>query len=153
MPALAHSIPRADVQRHIELLICNLVDIKDASGEFLLKLADGRIIDTKGWNDWEWTHGIGLYGIWKFYESSADPRVLQIITNWFRDRFATGTPTKNVNTMSPILTGPAHPLPYQPQLESGVQLCRYSGRCHRSATLLASPGHAGTQRKRYSTTE
>jgi len=89
MPALAHSIPRADVQRHIELLIHNLVDIKDESGEFLLKLADGRIIDTKGWNDWEWTHGIGLYGIWKFYEGSKDPRALEIITSWFRDRFAT----------------------------------------------------------------
>jgi unsaturated rhamnogalacturonyl hydrolase len=104
MPALAHSISRVDVQRYIELLMRNLVDIKDHSGEFLLKLADGRIIDTKGWNDWEWTHGIGLYGIWKFYEGSGDPRALEIITSWFRDRFAAGTPTKNVNTMSPILT-------------------------------------------------
>jgi unsaturated rhamnogalacturonyl hydrolase len=104
MPAMAHSIARADVQRYIELLIRNLVDIKDESGQFLLKLADGRIIDTKGWNDWEWTHGIGLYGIWKFYEGSDDPRTLEIITSWFRDRFAAGTPTKNVNTMAPILT-------------------------------------------------
>jgi unsaturated rhamnogalacturonyl hydrolase len=44
-----------DVKAKIELLIDNLVDIKDQSGAFLLRLADGRVIDTKGWNDWEWT--------------------------------------------------------------------------------------------------
>ena len=46
-------------------LIDNLVNIKDDSGEFLLKLSDGRVIDTKGWNDWEWTHGVGLYGLYR----------------------------------------------------------------------------------------
>jgi hypothetical protein len=29
------------------------VNIKDETGEFLLTLEDGRVIDTKGWNDWE----------------------------------------------------------------------------------------------------
>jgi unsaturated rhamnogalacturonyl hydrolase len=93
-----------EIQKYIRLLIRNLVEIKDESGQFLLKLADGRVIDTKGWNDWEWTHGIGLYGIWKFYELTGDARALEIMTNWFRDRFAAGTPTKNVNTMAPMLT-------------------------------------------------
>ena len=30
-----------------------LVEIKDETGEFLLKLEDGRVIDTKGWFGWE----------------------------------------------------------------------------------------------------
>ena len=55
-----------DIDRTIQLLIRNLVEIKDTSGEFLLRLPDGRVIDTKGWNDWEWTHGVGLYGIYKY---------------------------------------------------------------------------------------
>jgi hypothetical protein len=38
----------ADIHRYIELLIHNLVNIKDTTGQFLLKLDDGRIIDTKG---------------------------------------------------------------------------------------------------------
>ena len=63
VPNLAHGIEAADIDRSIQLLIRNLVEIKDTSGEFLLRLDDGRVIDTKGWNDWEWTHGIGLYGI------------------------------------------------------------------------------------------
>ncbi|KAF8665606.1 hypothetical protein AX16_000062 [Volvariella volvacea WC 439] len=87
----------------IRKLINCLVNIKDESGEFLLKLDDGRIIDTKGWNDWEWTHGIGLYGLWKFHEVTGDAEALRICLAWFQDRFHVGT-TKNVNTMSPLLT-------------------------------------------------
>ena len=39
--------------KHINNLITCLVNIKDETGEFLLTLADGRVIDTKGWEDWE----------------------------------------------------------------------------------------------------
>jgi len=37
------------IHEKINLLINNLVNIKDETGEFLLHLDDGRIIDTKGW--------------------------------------------------------------------------------------------------------
>ncbi|HTU65113.1 MAG TPA: glycoside hydrolase family 88 protein [Steroidobacteraceae bacterium] len=104
MPNQVHGIESADIDRQIQLLIRNLVEIKDTSGEFLLRLDDGRVIDTKGWNDWEWTHGIGLYGIWKYYEQTRDARSRQIMLDWFRDRLAAGPPTKNINTVAPFLT-------------------------------------------------
>lgn len=104
MPNRIHDIDVADIDRNIRLLIGNLVDIKDSSGEFLLRLDDGRVIDTKGWNDWEWTHGIGLYGIYKHYELTNDERSLRIMQDWFRDRFNAGTPTKNINTVAALLT-------------------------------------------------
>jgi unsaturated rhamnogalacturonyl hydrolase len=104
MPRQVDSIDIADIERAIRKLIANLVDLKDSSGEFLLKLDDGRVIDTKGWNDWEWTHGIGLYGIYKFYELTNDLTCRQLMEDWFRARFKAGTPTKNVNTMAPMLT-------------------------------------------------
>jgi unsaturated rhamnogalacturonyl hydrolase len=88
----------------VRRLISNLVEIKDHSGEFLLRLDDGRVIDTKGWNDWEWTHGIGLYGIHQYYALTGQKRCLDIIRDWFSNRFRAGTPTKNVNTMAPFLT-------------------------------------------------
>lgn len=37
------------IHEKINLLINNLINIKDETGEFLLHLEDGRIIDTKGW--------------------------------------------------------------------------------------------------------
>jgi hypothetical protein len=58
----AHGLKSTDIHEKIALLTHNLVNINDTTGEFLLKLDDGRVIDTKGWDGWEWTHGIGLYG-------------------------------------------------------------------------------------------
>ncbi|WP_396595645.1 glycoside hydrolase family 105 protein [Brevundimonas sp. R86498] len=104
MPNLVHDIPRSTVDETLARLIDNLVNIKDATGEFLLKLDDGRVIDTKGWNDWEWTHGIGLYGLYRLFEQTGDQAVLQIMLDWFENRFEAGTPTKNINTVSPFLT-------------------------------------------------
>ncbi|HET9864394.1 MAG TPA: glycoside hydrolase family 88 protein [Steroidobacteraceae bacterium] len=104
MPNQAHGLDAAHIDAQIQLLIRNLVDIEDRSGEFLLRLEDGRVIDTKGWNDWEWTHGIGLYGIFRYYQQTGDARCREIMLNWFRDRFAAGPPTKNINTVAPFLT-------------------------------------------------
>jgi len=98
------ALASADVRALVHRLIDNLVNIHDESGEFLLHLADGRIIDTKGWAGWEWTHGIGLFGIWRYFEQTGDAKALDVVKGWFRDRFAEGETTKNINTVSPFLT-------------------------------------------------
>ncbi|KAJ6024989.1 hypothetical protein N7540_005786 [Penicillium herquei] len=96
--------PAPEVHKAVNLLIDNLVNIKDETGKFLLHLPDGRVIDTKSWAGWEWTHGIGLYGVWQYYEMTGDERLLKIIEDWFADRFAEGGTTKNINTMAVFLT-------------------------------------------------
>lgn len=97
-------LKRPDLVAKIDLLIHNLVHIKDDTGHFLLPLADGRIIDTKGWiSGWEWTHGIGLYGLWQYYEGTGEQSALAHIQHWFDTQLPLGT-TKNINTMSPFLT-------------------------------------------------
>ncbi|KAJ5903555.1 family 88 glycosyl hydrolase [Penicillium tannophilum] len=108
MSAIKNTLPdrpsASDVHNTIKSLIENLVNIKDETGRFLLRLEDGRIIDTKSWNGWEWTHAIGLYGIWKYYEITGDVSLLAIIEDWFAARFAEGGTTKNINTMAVFLT-------------------------------------------------
>lgn len=47
------SARKAATLAQIRKLIDCLVNIKDETGEFLMPLEDGRVIDTKGWNDWE----------------------------------------------------------------------------------------------------
>lgn len=96
-------------QDALKALICkitdNLINIEDSTGEFLLRLDDGRVIDTKGWAaGWEWTHGIGLYGIYQYYRQTGDHSMRAILDQWFTASLAKGTPTKNVNTMCPFLT-------------------------------------------------
>lgn len=97
-------IQRNDVCDLIDRLTDNLIHIEDRTGEFLLRLDDGRVIDTKGWAGWEWTHGIGLYGLFKYWQLTGNQDTMGIITDWFDARLKGGTPTKNVNTMAPFLT-------------------------------------------------
>ncbi|CDZ83052.1 Unsaturated rhamnogalacturonyl hydrolase YesR [Citrobacter koseri] len=97
-------ISREALQALIQTVTNNLVNIRDESGQFLLRLDDGRVIDTKGWAGWEWTHGIGLYGMHQYYQQTGDEKMRDIIDNWFAERFAEGATTKNVNTMAPFLT-------------------------------------------------
>ncbi|KAJ5198682.1 uncharacterized protein N7498_007799 [Penicillium cinerascens] len=100
----ATRLPAPEMHSAINLLIDNLVNIKDENGKFLLSLPDGRVIDTKSWAGWEWTHGIGLYGVWKYYEMTGDEKLVKIIEDWFAARFAEGGTTKNINTMAVFLT-------------------------------------------------
>ncbi|MET3600948.1 glycoside hydrolase family 88/105 protein [Martelella mangrovi] len=99
-----HFISRDEVCGLIDRLADNLVNIEDTTGEFLLRLEDGRVIDTKGWAGWEWTHGIGLYGLLKYWQLTGNERAMDIVETWFSDRLREGTPTKNVNTVAPFLT-------------------------------------------------
>lgn len=97
-------ISSQELHQLINKLVDNLVNITDETGEFLLRLDDGRVIDTKGWAGWEWTHGVGLYGIHQYYRQTGDDRLRAIIDDWFNDRFAEGSTTRNVNTVCPFLT-------------------------------------------------
>lgn len=99
-------VPQKDLHECVERLITNLINIRDETGQFLMEIPGGRIIDTKGWiTGWEWTHGIGLYGIWKYYELTADPQYLSHIYAWFDAQMfgPEGSTLKNINTMAVFL--------------------------------------------------
>lgn len=95
---------RNDILDASHRLIDNLVNIRDESGQFLLRLEDGRVIDTKSWHGFEWTHGVGLYGMYKVWEMTGDQATWDIMVNWFEDRFREGMPSRNINTVAPFLT-------------------------------------------------
>lgn len=63
------------VCKKIDLFIDNFVNIMDEIGEFLFKLEDGCVIDIKGWGDWEWIYGIGLYGLLKYWDMMGESKV------------------------------------------------------------------------------
>ncbi len=108
-PLLSHHVAalgasQADYRDAIDRLIHNLINIRDDEGKFLLRLADGRVLDTKSWNGWEWTQGVGLYGVYKVWEMTGDAKAWDIMTSWFEARFKEGTPSRNINTVAPFLT-------------------------------------------------
>ncbi|MFA6688767.1 MAG: glycoside hydrolase family 88/105 protein [Sphaerochaetaceae bacterium] len=68
------------------------------------KLAGGVEASLRGrYQFWEWPHGVGLFGLWKLYERTADKRYLSMLTQYYDERLSQGLPGKNVNTMAPIL--------------------------------------------------
>lgn len=106
MPSELYDIRYEDINNLINKLIDSLVSIKDETGQFLMEIPGGRIIDTKGWmTGWEWTHGIGLYGMWHYHELTADKLVLNHIVDWFEAQMLgpEGTTSKNINTMAVFL--------------------------------------------------
>lgn len=87
----------------INKMMTNLTTIMDNEGEFLLDF-DGVIVDDKSWNVWNWPQGVGLYGIYKYWEMTNDKKALKIVLDWFNHQLEIGAPPKNVNTMAPLLT-------------------------------------------------
>ncbi|CAM1510712.1 Fc.00g010470.m01.CDS01 [Cosmosporella sp. VM-42] len=130
MPKNMHDIASDEAHKQVHLLIHELINIEDTTGEWVVKLEDGTSIDPKGWNDWEWTHGVGLFGIWKYYEMTGKGEWLKIIENWFQARFREGHKGKNINTMSVFLTlayvyeKTRNPI-YLPWLESWAEWAYY----------------------------
>lgn len=97
-------LPKAELNQKILNVIHNLINIRDETGEFLIRLDDGRVVDSKSWNSWEWTQGVGLYGLYQYYNQTNDPDIKEIMEKWFAEQLAEGTPIKNVNTVCPLLT-------------------------------------------------
>ena len=104
-----------------------MVKTRDEKGELLLRLGDGRVIDTRAWDGWEWTQGVGLYGLWNYYKVTGSSKYLKIIKDWFLARFHEGTTTKNINTMAVFLTlayiyeMEPHAVAYLPYLDSWAE--------------------------------
>ena len=60
--------------------------------------------DIRRYRHWEWTQGVGLYGLWRLFEKTRDRSYLEILTTYFDNQMTVGFPALNVNTVTPFLT-------------------------------------------------
>lgn len=97
-------IKKRDLENKIDTLIDNLVHLSDPTGEFSIKVADGSIIDNKSFHYWEWTSGVGLYGMVKYYQLTRKQSVLDEMVGWFDEELSKEPVEKNINTMVQMLT-------------------------------------------------
>ncbi len=74
------------MEEKIDRMIENLTTIKDDNGEFLLDF-DGLIVDDKSWG---FGTRVGLYGIYKNYQITKNPKALQVVEEWFEQRMLEG---------------------------------------------------------------
>jgi unsaturated rhamnogalacturonyl hydrolase len=73
---------------------------------FLENMKDRNLAgdDIRRYQHWEWTQGVGLYGLWKLFANTGDEKYLDILTRFFDSQLEIGFPALNVNTMAPFLT-------------------------------------------------
>lgn len=60
--------------------------------------------DIRRYQHWEWTQGVGLYGLWKLFAKTGEQKYLDILTKFFDAQMEIGFPALNVNTAAPFLT-------------------------------------------------
>lgn len=52
---------------------------------------------------WEWTQGVGLFGLWKLFASTGKAEYLEMLRKFYDNQTKVGFPPYNVNTMMPYL--------------------------------------------------
>ncbi|TVY07788.1 glycoside hydrolase family 105 protein [Paenibacillus cremeus] len=55
-------------------------------------------------NKWDWSQGVGLFSLYRYYKETNNREILSYLIDWFDARIREGLPSKNVNTMCPLLT-------------------------------------------------
>ena len=48
--------------------------------------------DIRKYRHWEWTQGVGLYGLWRLFEKTRDEKYLDILTTYFDNHMTVGFP-------------------------------------------------------------
>ena len=59
--------------------------------------------DVKKYQYWEWTQGVGLFGIWKLFEYEGDRKYLNTLKKYYDRQIEIGFPALNINTATPYL--------------------------------------------------
>ncbi|MDE6639045.1 MAG: glycoside hydrolase family 88 protein, partial [Acetatifactor sp.] len=59
--------------------------------------------DISKYKYWEWTQGVGLYGLWKLFNYEKRESCLETLKKYYDRQIETGFPALNVNTAAPYL--------------------------------------------------
>ncbi len=98
---------RTVIQEKLEKLVDAFCPILYEDDEIFLRNMKDRNLagdDIRRYQHWEWTQGVGLYGLWKLFALTKDQKYLNILTKFFDSQLEIGFPALNVNTMAPFLT-------------------------------------------------
>ena len=104
---MENKIPRNQIESKLEKLIEAFTPILYEDDEVFLEGMKDRNLagdDIRRYQHWEWTQGVGLYGLWKLFAQTRDQKYLDILTKFFDAQLEIGFPALNVNTAAPFLT-------------------------------------------------
>lgn len=95
------------IQEKLDLVIDKLMKLGEPDNNEELSKGGEAIGFFKrdfGIKEWDWPQGVGLYGLLKIMKYQNNEEYKEFLYNWFKDNIAQGLPSKNINTMTPLLT-------------------------------------------------
>ena len=98
---------RAEIKEKLAKLTNAFRPILYEDDEVFLHNMEGRNLagdDVRRYQHWEWTQGVGVYGLWKLFERTGDKSYLEVLVKYFDQQLETGFPALNVNTITPFLS-------------------------------------------------
>ena len=104
---MEHNAQRIAIQEKLSKLIEAFTPILYEDDEIFLENMKDRNLagdDIRRYQHWEWTQGVGLYGLWKLFAKTGEQKYMDILTKFFDSQLEIGFPALNVNTMAPFLT-------------------------------------------------
>lgn len=97
---------RAEIKEKLVKLTDAFCPILYEDDEVFLHNMEGRNLagdDVRRYQHWEWTQGVGVYGLWKLFEKTGNGDYLDVLVKYFDQQLETGFPALNVNTITPFL--------------------------------------------------
>lgn len=103
-----NTINQEKITEKLNLVIDKLLNLDGPENEDELAKNGGESIGyfkrDFGIQEWDWPQGVGLYGLMKVMKCRRSDEYMEFLCNWFRDNIASGLPSKNINTTTPLLT-------------------------------------------------
>lgn len=90
----------------IEKMVDSFSDILYETDDTFLKNMQSHNLagdDISKYKYWEWTQGVGLYGLWKLFNYEKRESCLETLKKYYDRQIETGFPALNVNTAAPYL--------------------------------------------------
>lgn len=94
------------LKEKINLLVSSFEKILYDEDDIFLKNMETNNLagdDAERYRYWEWTQGVGLFGLWKIYEETGEEEYLKKLEKYYERQMEIGLPAKNVNTTAPLL--------------------------------------------------
>ncbi|MCR5771558.1 MAG: glycoside hydrolase family 88 protein [Butyrivibrio sp.] len=103
---MADMITKAQIEKTLQILSQSFQNILyEDDDKFMDGMKDKNLAgdDIRKYQHWEWTQGVGLYGMWMLYSETGDESYKKILDKYYERSFETGLPSKNINTTAPML--------------------------------------------------
>ncbi|MDE7300019.1 MAG: glycoside hydrolase family 88 protein, partial [Lachnospiraceae bacterium] len=110
--SLERELERTETARKLELVTNAFTGILYEEDETFLENMKSHNLagdDIEKYRYWEWTQGVGLFGLWKMFchekeKAETAEKYLTILRNYYDRQLTIGFPALNVNTVTPYLT-------------------------------------------------